>query len=295
MIFAPREKRGSLLDGYCLQLGILVERRHTELALVAAKEQAETAARLATEAMFQAQEASRAKTKFLSNMTHELRTPLNAIIGFSDIIKNSQDQAQGGQAEYGKYIHDAGVHLLGIVNGVLELGRIQAGTLKLDEETVPLDEVLRAAVRTVRPSADEKQVEIVYPAKVEELVFVDAGRMKQVFVNLLSNAVKFTDPGGRATIEISHEGTHLVISVADTGIGIPADHLEKVLEPFGQVEDHLTRQSEGAGLGLPIANALVGLHGGEIVLLSAPGTGTTAQVRLPRSRIRVYEPAPRPR
>jgi signal transduction histidine kinase len=287
MIFAPRQKRGSLLDGYCLQLGILVERRHTELALVAAKEQAETAARLATEALLQAQEADRAKTKFLANMTHELRTPLNAIIGFSEIIQNAQDQPKADYPEYAKYIHDAGIHLLGIVNGVLDLARIEAGKLDLDEQVVPLDEVIRTAMRTMRPAAEAKPIEIICQPQIKELVFIDPGRITHVFVNLLSNAIKFTEPGGRVAINVGCEGTCLTVSITDTGVGIPSEHLEKVLEPFGQVEDHLTRQSEGAGLGLPIARALVALHGGELALKSELGCGTTVEVRLPRNRIRL--------
>jgi signal transduction histidine kinase len=287
MIYAPRKKRGSLLDGYCLQLGILVERRHKELALVAAKEQAEEAARFAKEGLVQAQEAERAKTKFLANMTHELRTPLNAIIGFSEIIKGAQDHAKTDLPEYAKYIHDAGIHLLGIVNGVLDLARIEAGKLELDEQVVPLTEVIGAAIRTVRPTAEAKPIELVCPDQIDELVFIDPARMKNVFVNLLSNAIKFTEPGGRVDVGFRHEGVHLVVSVTDTGVGIPQENLAQVLEPFGQVEDHLTRQSEGVGLGLPIARSLVTLHGGEMALRSTLGSGTTVEVRLPRNRIRL--------
>jgi signal transduction histidine kinase len=291
MIYAPRQKRGSLLDGYCLQLGVLVERRHTELALVAAKEQAEEAARLANEAMMQAQEAERAKTKFLANMTHELRTPLNAIIGFSEIIQNGQDQPKTDFPEYATYIHDAGIHLLGIVNGVLDLARIEAGKLDLDEQVVPLEEVVSAALRAVRPTAEAKPIEIVCAQQICDLVFIDPGRMKHVLVNLLSNAIKFTEPGGRVETQVRHEGVHLIISITDNGMGIPSEHLQRVLEPFGQVEDHLTRQSEGAGLGLPIARALVALHGGELALISTLGSGTRVEVRLPRSRIRLGQAA----
>jgi len=287
MIDAPRRKRGSLLDSYCLQLGALAERRHTELALRAAKQQAETAALLANEAMLQAQEAERAKTKFLANMTHELRTPLNAIIGFSEIIQAAQHQPKGDHPEYASYIYDAGIHLLGIVNGVLDLARIEAGKLDLDEQLVPLDDLIRSSLKTVAPAAEKKPIDIVFGPQAATLLVVDAIKLKQVFVNLLSNAVKFTPAGGRIDIRSSFAGSgELLVKIGDTGLGIPGEYLDRVLEPFGQVEDHLTRQSEGAGLGLPIARALVGLHGGDLVLESEVGTGTTVTVHLPRERLR---------
>jgi signal transduction histidine kinase len=286
MIDVLRQKRGSMLDNYCAQLGALAERRHTELALVAAKEQAEISARLANQAMLQAQETERAKTKFLANMTHELRTPLNAIIGFSEIIEAAPPGSGADHTEYAKYIHDAGLHLLSIVNFVLELARIEAGKLELDEQIAPLDEVLQAAVRAVRPMAEAKSIEINGDATIGGCVQIDPGRMKQIFVNLLSNAIKFSKGGSRVDVAARLAGDHLVVAISDTGIGIPEDHLERVLEPFGQIEDHLTRQSDGAGLGLPLARALVRAHGGELVLNSRVGVGTTAEVRLPRSRVR---------
>src|ERR1700676_5584779 len=134
----------SLIDDYCLQLGSLLDRRHTEKALHGARQRAEAAARLAEQALLQAQAADRAKTNFLANVTHELRTPLNAIIGFSEIIESGA--AIGDHAAYGKYIHEAGARLLGMVNDVLTLARIEAGKLELDEQVISLDEVVDAAI-----------------------------------------------------------------------------------------------------------------------------------------------------
>jgi signal transduction histidine kinase len=286
MIAAPRRNRGSLLDSYCLQLGALVERRHTELALVTAKQQAETAARLAHEAMLQAQDADRAKAKFLANMTHELRTPLNAIIGFSEVIADARFEPSPDQFQYAQYIRDAGLRLLGIVNGVLDLARIDAGKLDLEEELVTLDEVVRAAVGALRTAIDKKGVKIECGKQFPRLLSLDAAKIKQVLVNLVSNAVKFSAPAGRITIKSSQTKTgDIVLAIGDRGSGIPREHLARVLEPFGQIEDHLTRQNEGAGLGLPIARALVGLHGGTLALTSESGVGTTVEVRLPASRI----------
>jgi signal transduction histidine kinase len=286
MIYASLQRTGSLLDDYCLQIGALAERRHTELALITAKNQAENAALLAKEAMLQAQAADLAKTKFLANMTHELRTPLNAIIGFSEVIQSDQATSKSAQAEFATYIRDAGLNLLTIVNGVLDLARIEAGKMELDEQLVSLDEVLSSAIRAIRPAAEKKSVEIIRGPETPVLIRIDSPKMIRVLGNLLSNAVKFTEPGGHVAVGSDKENSgELTISVSDTGIGIPAEHLERVLEPFGQVEDHLTRQSEGVGLGLPIARALVGLHDGKIAIHSRLGAGTTVEIQLPAQRV----------
>src|SRR5580704_6674473 len=148
-ISTMRRNEHSLLDDYCMQLGSMLDRRHTERALTGARQHAERAARLAEDAARQAQAADRAKTNFLANVTHELRTPLNAIIGFSEIIESGSTTPE--HAAYGKYIHEAGSRLLGIVNDVLTLARIEAGKLELDEQIVSLDEVLGASVRALLP------------------------------------------------------------------------------------------------------------------------------------------------
>jgi two-component system cell cycle sensor histidine kinase PleC len=280
-----RRQPRSLLDDYCRQLGELLERRYTERVLIAAKEQAEGAALLSEQAMRQAQAADRAKTQFLATMTHELRTPLNAIIGFSEILTAAPRPNE--TADYAKYIHESGTQLLGMLNGVLDLARIEAGKLQLDELDVPLDELLDAAIRPLRKSADEKSVAMMCGMMVDRLVRLDPSKMTQVLTNILSNAIKFTPDGG--SIEIDSDLTNtgeLSIMVRDTGQGIPADALDRVLQPFGQVEDHLTRQNSGVGLGLPIARALTRMHGGELVLASEIDVGTTVEIRLPASRVR---------
>lgn len=265
---------------------MLLERRHTERALVAARQQAERAAKLAEAAMVQAQEADRAKTKFLANMTHELRTPLNAIIGFSELIQNTPQQA-GDHRAYAGYIHDSGEHLLGILNGVLDLARIEAGRVILEQQVVAIEELVHAAKNAVAAVAEHKSVTIACRAPKDHAVWLDPGKMRRVLINLLSNAIKFSPDGG--TIEVSSRITApgaMVIAVADGGCGIPMEYLDRVLEPFGQVEDHLTREAEGVGLGLPIARALVVLHGGDVCIASEVGVGTTVEVRLPADRVR---------
>ncbi len=281
----PRPRR-SLLDDYCSQLGALLERRYTERVLIAAKEQAENAAVLAGEALRQAQAADRAKSQFLATVTHELRTPLNAIIGFSEIIQSAPRQSADVPG-YAKYIYESGTQLLGMLNSLLDLSRIEAGKLRLDEQDVALEEVLGAAIRPLRKAADDKAVAIVCGTIVERVLCLDLGKMTQVFANLLSNAIKFTPEGG--TIEIATTLTpagDVSIVIRDTGHGIPQEDLDRVLQPFGQLGDHLTRENGGIGLGLPIARALVRMHGGDLTLASELGVGTTAEVRLPAHRVR---------
>ena len=282
-----RRKGESLLELYCSQLGTLLDRPVPGLAFVQAKQNAEAAATTANQQMLQAQASDRAKTKFLANMSHELRTPLNAIIGFSEVIKLNTQQPQERYPEYAQYIHDAAIHLLDLINGILDLARIEAGKVELEEESVSISEMLYSAVTTVKPMAEKKLVSIdCHPREANALIWVDQTKFKQVLLNLLSNAVKFSQPSGRVTIDCGRDDQgDLLISVKDTGVGIAREQLEKVLEPFEQVEDHLTRRNEGTGLGLPIAKALIELHGGELSLDSELNVGTTAELRLPRGRI----------
>lgn len=277
-----------LLDSYCSRLGSLVEHRYSSLALLAAKQQAEKAAAVAHEAMLKAKAADRAKSKFLANMAHELRTPLNAIIGFSEIIKVDQARMREHYPEYAGYIHDAGTILLNIINGILDLARIEAGKVVLQEEFIAQGQLIYSAVNTIRPIAQRKSIEL--SCEIEQpatTLYIDPTKFKQVALNLLSNAVKFTEPHGRVEIEsVLHRNGDLLLSIRDTGIGIPPEQIERVFQPFEQVADHLTREHEGSGLGLPIAKALMELHGGKLVLTSRPGEGTVARIRLPRDRVR---------
>ena len=275
----------SLLNDYCLQLGSLLDRRQTERALMGARLHAERAQRLAEDALCQAQAADRAKTSFLANVTHELRTPLNAIIGFSEIIETGT--AAADHPAYGRYIRDAGTRLLGIVNDVLTLARFEAGKLELDEQVVSLDEVLSASIKAMATEAAHKRVVIRSEVAADQLVHVDPSKIKQALIHLLSNAVKFNSEDGsvRITVQLL-PGGDLVISIHDTGCGIPAEHLDHVLEPFGQVEETLSRENEGVGLGLPLARSLTRLHAGDLTINSEIGVGTVVDVRLPATRVR---------
>src|ERR1041384_2770377 len=284
-------KTESLLERYCSQLGTMLDRRDPGLALVLGKQKAETAAVRANREMLQAQASDRAKTKFLANMSHELRTPLNAIIGFSEVIQLDAQQPKERYPEYARYIHEEAVHLLEVINGILDLARIEAGKAELEEAAVPVSGLVDVAVTTLRPLAEKKLVSLECRRGITEpVIFVDQTKFKQVLFNVLSNAVKFTKPGGSVTVDWANDDAGgLVIAVQDTGVGIPREQLQKVLEPFEQVEDHLTRRNEGTGLGLPIAKALIELHDGSLVLQSEVDKGTTAELRLPGYRVGVVE------
>jgi signal transduction histidine kinase len=281
-ISTMRRNEHSLLDDYCMQLGSMLDRRHTERALTGARQHAERAARLAEDAARQAQAADRAKTNFLANVTHELRTPLNAIIGFSEIIESSKPSPEN--TAYGRYIHEAGTRLLGIVNGVLNLARIEAGKLDLDEQVASLDEVLSASINTLLADAAAKSITIQSDPGIDQLVYLDPNKMKQVFIHLLSNAIKFNAEGGTVRISATPNARgDLVVAIRD----IPAEHLDRVLQPFNQLEDHLTRENEGVGLGLPLARAMIGMHDGQLTLTSEVGVGTLVEVTLPAQRLQL--------
>ena len=286
MVTTRRGKPEPLLENYCSRLGTLLESQYTGLALLSAKQEADAAAKQAKDAMLDAKAADLAKTKFLANMAHELRTPLNAIIGFSEIIKLNGIQ-QERYPEYAEYIHDAGILLLNIINGLLDLARIQAGKVDLEEQLVGIDELIQSVFRTIAPIAQKKSIDITCLHPQEPIsIFIDQTKFRQIMLNLLSNGIKFTEPRGRVSVDyFVDDSGDMVISIKDTGIGIASEHLQRVLNPFEQVADHLTKENEGSGLGLPIARALMELHGGELILSSILGVGTTVCLRLPNGRV----------
>lgn len=232
--------------------------------------------------------ASRAKSEFLANMSHELRTPLNAIIGFSEIMQNERFGPLGN-ARYRDYMNDiarSGRHLLEIISDVLDLASIEVGKLRLIEDSVDLRQIAEAAVRIVHGRADERQIEITTTCTtLQTRVRGDARKLKQVFINLLANAVKFSQEGGEVSIEITRETDgQLVVSVDDKGIGIAAEKLPTIFEPFGLADEAFSRKYGGTGLGLPLSKAIVELHGGALTISSALGAGTTVVVKFPANR-----------
>ncbi len=263
-----------------LALGVYYE------AIVAERRAAEDEQRRAKE---QADTANRAKSTFLANMSHELRTPLTAIIGFAEIMMQESFGPIGSSQyrDYTRDIHTSGRHLLQVINDILDMSRVEAGKLQLTESEVEVNELFDAAVRLVADSAAAGAVHLERRIAPElPRIIADERILKQILLNLLSNAVKFTPAGGRIILSAALEPDDwLNVSVADTGIGIAADKIEKVLAPFVQAENPMQRRYKGVGLGLPLVKAMTEQHGGRFTLRSVPGQGTTTTVLLPPSRL----------
>jgi two-component system, cell cycle sensor histidine kinase PleC len=248
----------------------------------------ETALSDATLARKRAETASRAKSQFLANMSHELRTPLNAVLGFSEVIRDRLfgDDAMPRYAEYAANIHASGSHLLGLINDVLDLSKIEAGKLELQPEHFDLAHDLSEALRLVEPQAARKNVELAREAPETLDVFADKRALRQIAVNLLANAVKFTPQGGHVRLSLRRESNgDVALAVSDTGVGIRPEDMARVLETFGQGRHDVTPPDEhGTGLGLAIVKSLIEAHGGRISIESTLGEGTTVTVTLPQAQ-----------
>ena len=224
-------------------------------------------------------------------MSHELRTPLNAILGFAEIIRDEMF-GPGGSPKYKEFagdIHDSGKHLLSVINGILDLAKIEAGQLKLNEQATDVGEILVHCERIVGNIAQLRGVRLkITPLASPASLLVDPTRLKQIMLNLLSNAVKFTPSGNSVSMSARiSDNQEFRFKIVDTGIGMSADEITKALQPFQQIDSALSRQQEGTGLGLTLTKSLVELHGGRLSLKSSPGQGTTVTVRLPASRVMV--------
>ena len=232
------------------------------------------------------------KTRFLANMSHELRTPLNAVLGFSDIMRQRLfGPLPQKYADYADSIHEAGGHLLDLINDVLDVSKIEAERYELSRETFDAREVVSAAVALVRVTANDKGVAL-NSLVPEEPLTVDADRraLKQITLNLLSNAIKFTPAGGSVTLTLDVIGPYLELVVSDTGVGIAARDLKRLGRPFEQA-GAVEQKVQGTGLGLSLVRALAELHGGRMSLDSTLGEGTAATVRMPVA-VAARPPAP---
>ncbi len=270
------ERTEELATAYQKMVAEVRDRRRAEGEMREAKEIAEL--------------ASRSKTEFLANMSHELRTPLNAVIGFSDLILKQANGPVGTPKyiEYAEGINQSGQHLLDIINDLLDLSKIEAARQTLSESIVDIADAVQVCRRLVQTRADDGNVQVGVKRATNPLrLRADRRLLKQILLNIMSNAVKFTGPGGRVTVEteLAPDG-QATIRVSDTGIGIKAQDLRRIMQPFQQVDGSSARRHEGTGLGLSLAKAMTELHGGTLDLQSEFGAGTVVTLVFPKERVR---------
>ncbi|MDP3898794.1 MAG: ATP-binding protein [Mesorhizobium sp.] len=234
-----------------------------------------------------AEAANRAKSEFLANMSHELRTPLNAIIGFSELMQSGLFGPLGSEryAEYVRDIHGSGNYLLGVINDILDMSKIEAGRFSLDREKLDLCPLIHETVRVIALQAADKSIRI--DTRIAESITLNGDRraIKQIAINLLSNAVKFTGEGGKISVRAKKTTGAVILTIEDNGCGIPPEALKKLGRPFEQVQNQFSKNHTGSGLGLAISRSLAQLHGGALKMRSTKGVGTIVSVRIPVRKV----------
>ena len=236
-------------------------------------------------AQIETQLASKVKSEFIANMSHELRTPLNTVIGFAKLLGEHKKRhlKENEIVEYADLIRDAATHLLAVINDILDISKMQSGKYTLDTREVGLDEILHVSLASFQPAALEDQVRLECQIDPElPTVKGDAAKLRKVFGNLIGNAIRFTPAGGTVSVEArATQDGGAAVCVRDTGLGMSSEEIAVALAPFAQVDAGRSRWREGTGLGLPIAKALVQLHGGRLEIRSARSLGTRVTVTLP--------------
>ena len=240
------------------------------------------AVQAAQEARAAAEQANELKTQFLANMSHELRTPLNSIINFTRILMSGmRGPVTEGQTDYLNRVRHSGEHLLGLINDILDLSKIEAGKMELFKEPLTIGDLVHSVMSSAQGLTKDKSIELIEEIAPDiPTIEADRTRLRQILLNLLSNAAKFTDTGS-ITVRAMQRGAEVLISVTDTGIGIEPEHQELIFEEFRQVDGSSNRLYEGTGLGLAICRRLIQLHGGQIWVESVPGQGATFSFTLP--------------
>jgi hypothetical protein len=235
------------------------------------------------EANMIAESANETKSQFLANMSHELRTPLNSIIGFSDILANGTfGDLNEKQTRYVGNILRSGKHLLEIINDILDISKVEAGKMELTPETFRIGGVLKELFNTLEPFAMKKNIELLLVMPDENIkVYADRLKTKQILYNLLSNAIKFTPNEGKVGVEVHATPEDVRISVFDTGIGISDEDIDKLFEPFKQLDSATAREYQGTGLGLTLVKKFVEMHGGKIWVESKPEKGSSFTFTIP--------------
>jgi signal transduction histidine kinase len=284
----PTTKERVMLPGRTLQIRRRAMPNGAVISIYSDVTEIKASERRLIEARSQAEAANRAKGDFLANMSHELRTPLNAIIGFSEVISNELFGPIGNERylEYIKDIHTSSLHLLSIINDVLDMSKIEAGKIELAKELVQIQNVLSEVMRMVHERARSRNIELTAQLSDDNVeIWADERSMKQIFLNLLSNAIKFSKEGGQIYVRIvTDEPDIAVLEIEDHGIGMSEEEQERALQPFGQAKPVTTRNYGGTGLGLPITKGLVEAHGGTMTIDSRAGHGTLVRIVLPRER-----------
>jgi two-component system, cell cycle sensor histidine kinase PleC len=236
-----------------------------------------------------AEEANQAKSRFLATMSHELRTPLNAIMGFSEVLSTEMmgPHAISAYKDYSHDIHHSGHYLLSLINDILDLSRIEAGRLEIEDEAVNVGRIGRDCARLTAMRIEQRGQQLRQNFPVDEPMILGGERsVRQIWLNLLSNAVKFTPPGGTIEMAVAvHPSGALAMSVRDDGPGIPANEMEAAMGAFTRGSQATRKAIDGAGLGLPIVSGLAKLYGAELAIDSAPGQGTEVTVTFPPARV----------
>jgi signal transduction histidine kinase/CheY-like chemotaxis protein len=272
MIDGRRGRRESLISEYCAQLGTVLDRRNPGAALVTARQQAH-------QRMLEAKASDEAKTKFLANMSHELRTPVNGVLGMLELVRHTEPGPR--QQHYLETARRSAETLLEIINGILDISKIESGKIELEQSHFDLRDLVEDVVETFADAIFAKGLELAsfIPARLPTALIGDPARLRQILTNLIGNAVKFTDKGevGLRVEAVEAEGASLTLAfeVSDTGIGIPPDKQRRIFDAFTQADSSTTRRYGGTGLGLSIAKQLCEMMGGTMGLASEPGKGAT--------------------